>query len=133
MSWVDGTDNRKRNARIAKKVRKYRATKKNVTLLLGQALWYPALTKGQALAIKRRARATLAMKHVRLIFTHLAVHKRYNYDTVKLRIRKPNDKPIPDVYTAIYSKLVARKDVEFWKTQLDVFEVVENVRVVNHP
>lgn len=127
MSWIEGTENRKRNTRIAKKVAKYRASRKGYVAVLGAALYYPLLSKEQVRQLKVEARKLARMCHTRMVFEHLAIHKRYNYDTVKLRIRKPNDKPIPNIYTTLYSKLVARKDVEFWKTQLDVVEVVEKV------
>jgi hypothetical protein len=123
VNWTDGTDNRKRNARIAKKVAKWRRTKKSLTMLLGTALYCPGLTPNTVRALKKHARE-LPMRHARKIFEHLAVHKRFGYDTVKLRVRKGKENP-PNNYTTVYSKLVSRKDVEFWKGILDVFDVVD--------
>lgn len=118
MKWDNGTENPKRNARIAKKVAKYRRERRGYFEVLGVALYSPQLSREKVRVLKVEARKLAWMRHTRIIFEHLAIHKRLGYDAIKIRTLEPT------VGKVLRSKLVHRRDVEFWKTQFTVVEVV---------
>lgn len=105
-----------RNARQLKKRSKKYAAKVGVIPFLGKILYSPGLTKAECNALKRAA-GTKHIRVKRLLCEHLMFHKRANYDTIKLRVRKKGS-------LALYSKLIAAKNLEYYMSILDVAEVV---------
>lgn len=104
------------NARQLKKRSKKHDAKDAVIPLLGKILYTPGLPNAECNKLKR----TAGTKHIRvkrLLCEHLLFHKRANYDTIKLRVRKNGS-------LALYSKLIAAKNLDYYMSILDIAEVV---------